>query len=536
MSNGFITLLGGGALLVFSIESLSQTIQYLAGNKFRTWINIFARNRISAVALGFVLSILMGSSGAVTVLLVGLANSRILRLDQVLSMTLGAIIGTTMIVQVMAFRVSEYALLIISFGVIGTYLAKDDTPKHAARGLLFLGLMFMSMGMVQEAGFHLQDNAHFGEVMGYLKTNPFATLVISTALTAMVFSSAATLAFIMSIFAAQHGNIYDALPWVLGANLGTTSTAFLAVRGGVAGKQAALGHLLIKVVAIILIFPVMHYWGELSALSSSDIARQIANSHTLFNLAVAVFFFPFITWGVKVVEYFIRENPRDTDYIFFYLDKRSLNAPELALAQAHREILRLSDYVERMVEQSIHPFLTLNLNEVEKILETDKIVDYLHKGIKLHLTKLSQKEMTPDQVHKEFDLLFRTNDLESIGDIVDKGIMGLVRKTIKKGYQFSPEGWEEIKQFHAKILECLKLSTAYFASSDTALGVKLTLLAEEIEENMRDLNEKHIQRLHQGIKASLESSSVHLDLMGQLHRIAVLSVNFTHLTELKTEH
>jgi phosphate:Na+ symporter len=161
----------------------------------------------------------------------------------------------------------------------------------------------------------------------------------------------------------------------------------------------------------------------------------------------------------------------------------------------------------------------------------DKLIDFLNKGIKLYLTKLSQQEMSPKQLHKEFEFLLRTNDLENIGDIVDKSIMDLVQKNMKKGYVFSNEGWGEIISFHALVVECLGLSTAYFNSRDEALLNRLTQSYQQIEAMMFQLSKMHVQRLHQGVKESVDTTSVHLDLLGHLQRIAALSVNFTKLNE-----
>jgi phosphate:Na+ symporter len=236
---------------------------------------------------------------------------------------------------------------------------------------------------------------------------------------------------------------------------------------------------------------------------------------------------------VKLVRYWVPEDKRSSPFSFLYLDPRTLSSPELALAQAQREILRLADTVEQMVEKSIFLFEHASQREVESVKAMDQIVDFLNRGIKLYLTRLSQKEMTPEQVQKEFELLLRTNDLENIGDIVDKNILELVRKNMKKGYVFSKEGWSEITTFHSKVVECLRISTAYFTSNDRALAAKLLVHYQEIEDLTLDLSQQHMQRLHMGIKESLDTTSVHLDLLGNLQRIAGLSVNFTRVHGFK---
>jgi len=531
LSPEVITLLGGTALLVYSIDELAKSVQYLAGSRFRAWINNFAGNRFSGVLLGTVLAMLLSSSGAVTVMLVGLANSRLLTLEQVFSVMLGASIGTTVIVHLVAFNISKYGLLFIAAGVALDTFTNADKAARIAKGLLYLGLMFFSMSMVVSAGKELENNELFQFLISYFRDRPLFSLLVSAAITAVVHSSAATIAFVMSLMMAKNSDVYEAIPWILGANLGTTTTAYLAsLKSGLLGKQAAIGNLISKIIGVAIFLPLAKYLGEASQSLGGDVSRQIANSHTLFNVFLALLFLPFVSWGVALVRKLVPEKEGGGEFNFQYLDPKTLDAPELALAQAQREILRLSDTVEKMLEKCIDVFSTGSQREIEAIKGMDKVADFLNRGIKMYLTKLSQKDMSPEQVQKEFELVLRTNDLENIGDIVDKNILELVRKNIKKGYAFSKEGWGEIQQFHRKVVECLQLSTAYFSSRDRALFAKLSVLHEQIQDMTLDLSEQHVQRLHRGVKESLDTTSVHLDLLGNLQRIADLSVNFTRIT------
>ncbi|MFM8312744.1 MAG: Na/Pi cotransporter family protein [Deltaproteobacteria bacterium] len=534
MNTAFVTLLGGTALMIYSIEELSRSVQYLAGSKFRSWINLFAANRLSAILLGLVLSILLSSSGAVTVMLVGLANARLLTLEQVFAVTLGASIGTTLIVHLFAFNVSQYGLLIMAGGVALEAISRSDKLIRMARGLLFLGMMFYSMSLIVMAGKEMENNELFNYIIEYFKDRPVVSLLIATVFTALVHSSAATIAFMMSLMLARHADVYQAIPWVLGANLGTTTTAFFAsLKTGSLGKQAALGNLFCKLFGVILCLLFLQPLGKLAIQIGGDVSRQIATIHTLFNVFLAVLFFPFISWGVSFVKRFVSDKDEKGEFSFQYLDPRTLESPELALAQAQREILRMSDIVEKMLTRSISLFEPGRQGEVESIKAMDQLADFLNRGIKLYLTKLSQKEMTPEQVQKEFELLLRTNDLENIGDIVDKNILELVKKKHKKGYLFSKEGWNEITTFHEKVVECLRISTAFFTSRDPALAARLTVLKEQIEDLLIDYSEQHVQRLHRGVKESLDTTSVHLDLLGNLEHIAVLSTNFMRLSMIK---
>lgn len=536
MNPDLMKLAGGSALLVYAIDELSDSVQYLAGSKFRAWINILAGRRVAGVFLGLLLALLLSSSGAVTVMLVGLANARLLSLAQVFSVALGAAVGSTFIVQLFAFNITDYGLVILAFGVLSSSIALSDRAHHLSRAALFIGLLFFSMGLLTDAGRGLEKNELFLYIVNYFKDRPAASLFLATVLTSIIHSSAATIAFIMSLIAARNADVLEAIPWVLGANLGTTATAFFASsKSGVLGKQAALGNLLCKIVGLALCYPFIGEFARLVSQLTPDVGRQIAHVHTLFNVGLTVIFLPFTSLGVRLVKSLIPDTNVQGPFSLHYLDSRSLSSPELALAQAQREILRVSDAVEQMVERSIQLFANSSAKEFEAIRGMDQVVDFLNKGIKLFLTKLSQKQMTPAQVQKEFELLLRTNDLENIGDIIDKNILELVRKNMKKGYSFSKEGWAEITLFHAKVVEILRISNAFFSARDLALVAKLSVLYDQLQDLMIDLSEQHVHRLHLGVKESLDTTSVHLDLLGNLQRIAGLAMNFTKLQNLKTE-
>ena len=531
MSTELMILLGGTALLVFSIDELAKSVQYLAGSRFRAWINNFAGNRFSSVLLGTVLSLLLSSSGAVTVMLVGLANSRLLTLEQVFSVMLGASIGTTLIVHLVAFNISKYGLIFIAGGVALDAVSESEKVSRFSKALLYLGLVFYSMSLVVTAGKALESNELFQFSINYFQDRPVFSLLVSAFLTAFIHSSAATIAFVMSLMMTKNSTVYEAIPWVLGANLGTTMTAYVAsLKSGVLGKQAAVGNLISKLVGVAICLPLAHHLGELAEKIGGDVSRQIATAHTLFNVFLAILFLPFVSWGVALARKIVPPKAGEGEFSFQYLDPKTLDAPELALAQAQREILRLSDIAEKMVAKCLTAFETGSLKEIEEVKAMDQVADFLNRGIKMYLTKLSQKDMTSEQAQKEFELVLRTHDLENIGDIVDKNILELVRKNIKKGYAFSKEGWAEILQFHQKVVECVRLSTVYFSSRDRAVLSKLEILHEQIQDMTIDLSELHLQRLHRGVKESLDTTSVHLDLLANLERIADVSVNFIRIS------
>jgi len=529
-----LSILGGSALLVFGLQELSKSIQYVAGGKFRTWINQFGQKPILGLLLGVLLAVLLSGSGAVTAMLVGLANARLLTLESVFAVTLGSAVGSTLMVHVFALKIADYGLLIMFIGMVMNGVLREDRLSKLARGLFFIGIIFFSISLLVSAGEALEHAPWFKSMFDYFRGRPIVAFVFAALLTAIIPSSSATIVFVMSIFSQPGATLNEAIPWVLGANVGTTANGFYASYGtGQIGKQAALGHLLFKLIAVIMLMPFLDFFISFVQVISMDITHQIAMAHTMFNVIFACVLYPFIPYGVELVRRVIPDELKQSPFHFLYLDARSLTTPELAIAQAQRELMRMSDLVENMVTRSVPLFRRKALAEIEEMKADDSLVDYLNRGIKLFLTKLSQSEMTPEQVHKEFELVIRTHDLENIGDIVDKNILELIRKTVRKGYVFSDEGWTEILSLHEKVIELLTVSTAYFNTRERTLFVKIMVLNREIEELTIDLSERHVQRLHQGIKQTLDTTSVHLDLLSSLQRIAHLSVNFTRVVGVR---
>lgn len=530
MSPELLSLLGGSALFVYSSAELSKSVQYLAGSRLRQWLNKCTGNRFVAVFFGFVMAGLLSSSGTITVMLVGLANARLLTLEQILPVTLGAAVGSTLIVHLIAFNISGYGLALVALGVGVEIIFQSENWVRLGRLLFSLGLMFFSLSLIVHAGETLQNNELFKYTIEYFRDRPGVSFLLAFGLTTIARSSAATVAFVMSMMVANGGTLLEALPWVYGANLGTTMVGFSAsFRTSVFGRQAALANFFFRLAGVAVAFPLMGYFAKAIGHLGVDISREIAWAHTFFNLTLAIVFLPLMKWGAKFVRLFANESKENGPFTFQYLESHVSITPELALAQAQREILRLSDTVERMVDQCLNLFQERSPRELEMLKSMDRLIDFLNKGIKFYLTRLPQADMSPEQVQREFEFVLRTNDLENIGDIVDKNILELVRKAMKKGYSFSNDGWNELATFHAQVVQCLRLSTAYFNTRDAALRTKLIALHKQIDAMTLELSELHVHRLHRGVRESLESSSIHLDLLGQLQRISALSINFTRL-------
>jgi phosphate:Na+ symporter len=311
-----------------------------------------------------------------------------------------------------------------------------------------------------------------------------------------------------------------ALPMVLGANIGTTFTPFLAASKAPAeGKRVAFAHAAFKIVGVLVFLPFLDPFAALLQATAGDVSRQIANGHTLFNVVTALAFLPFIGLGATAVRRFYRPSEAQERFGPRYLDPRAIESPALALGSAQREFLRMADIVRDMVKDSIRCFEADGLDLAADIEGRDDKVDILNREIRFYLAKLAQEAITPEQAQRQMDLISLAADLENVGDLVNKNVLAMARKKLAHGLAFSRDGWAEILSFHGMVCENFDLALVAFTTGDEELARKVLRHRVKLVEIETELKEKHIARLSQGLRESLETSSMHLDLLAYYRSI-----------------
>jgi phosphate:Na+ symporter len=310
------------------------------------------------------------------------------------------------------------------------------------------------------------------------------------------------------------------MPLVLGANIGTTITPIIAAAGQpAAGKRVAFAHALFKLVGVAALLPFIGWFTRLAAASAPDVARQIANAHSLFNVFTAFAFLPFVGVGARLVSRFYQPDGEQARFGPRYLDPRAIESPALAFGNAQREFLRMADIVADMVKDCIRCFEPDGVDLAADIEARDDKVDILNREIRFYLARLGQEAMTRDQADRQMELISLSNDVENVGDLVNRNLLALARKKVSHGLAFSRDGWGEIRDFHAKVCENFDLALVAFSSSDEEIARKVLRHREKLVEIEAELKEQHIGRLNQGLRESLETSSMHLDLLAYLRRI-----------------
>jgi phosphate:Na+ symporter len=523
-----LALFGGLALLLYGLRLTGEGLQRGAGGRLRHLLTSMTRNRVTAMASGALVTALIQSSSATTLMLIGFVSGGVVSFRQSLGVILGADIGTTLTVQLLAFRLQELALLMVAGGFAMSFFGRRGPVKTVGEAVLGFGFLFLGMRVMTDALAPLAHDELSRRVLVALSANPFLGLVIGAVTSAGMASSAATIGLTLSL---AHQGLMDlpgAVPIVLGANIGTCATALaVSLRSSADARRVAVAHIAFKVLGVALVFPFIAPLTALVGRTAVDVARQIANAHSLFNVAISVLFLPWAPWAARVITALVPEEERgDNPFRTRYLDDRYLDQPALAIGQATREALRMGDVAQGMLRDAMIVLRTDRQELLEDVERRDDQLDYLEREIKIFLARLGRETMGPDLAQKEIALISFIGNLENIGDIIDKNLMELARKKLYQGRRFSEAGEAELMEFHALVSKNLERAIASFAANDPTLAQEVVDQRPLVRQRERELRESHLSRLRRGLAESLETSEIHLDVLTNLKRIS------SHITAL----
>jgi phosphate:Na+ symporter len=445
---------GGLAIFLFGLEILTDGLQRVAGSRLRYWLGVLTTNRFRGVLSGTAVTALIQSSSLTTVMVVGFVTAGLLTLPQAVGVILGANLGTTITAQLIAFPVVRMAYVIVSVGFILRLVRRREHLHHAGTVLLGVGLIFLGMKVMGDMTAILQDSAVFRDWMAGLD-HRLLGLLVGAVITAVVQSSTATTG--VSIMLAQQGaiSLEAGIALVLGATLGTCATALLAAIGRpTVAVRAAAAHIVIKVVGVGLWIGFIPELAWLAAGSAASLPRQLANAHTLFHVSVTAVLIWFAGPLVALITRLVPARPETKEVpISLHLDPLFLGTPDLALAQAGRELLRLGDAVRTMMAAANQALLHGNAALLATIRHEDGRVDALHRAIISFLREIARREPSSPAIHRR---LARTtaiaNALESLGDLIEKIQLPLAEKLAQRHLTVNAET--------AAKLECLLADVA----------------------------------------------------------------------------
>ncbi len=516
-----VSLVGGLAILLYGLGLSGKALEEAAGWRLHGRMRWVTKSRVLSAAFGALLTVLFQSSSATTVILVGLARAGALSASQAIPILLGADLGTTLTVQLIAFDLYAFSPLIIALGFFIHFNATQKTARLIGGTILGVGFIFFGLYLMV-AGLKPVSSYPFVRE-GLLTTKDWPLLVIGVAalLTALFHSSAAILGIALAMGGEGMITIETAIPIILGANIGTCATAVMAsLTGSVEAKRVAMAHVLSKFLGVLLLYPFIHPFAAYLTGTAEALPRQIAHAHTLFNLGLLVLFLPlsapFARWVTRLVPTRPQEEALSRPK---YLDPNLLESPSFALEQAAMESLRMATIVQGMLKDVKQVFTEGDHRGLmEEIKQREEAVDHLNREIKLYLIQLS-KNLSEKESAREMALLNFISHLENMGDIIDDNLLELGEKKRVEGVHFSDAGLTEIHLFHQMVCQDFDDVILAFGTDQEERARKVIAEREAFHQRAQEMRAAHIARLHQGLSRAIESSAIHLDLITHFSRI-----------------
>jgi len=517
-----LDLVGGVALLLWGLHMVYSGIVRAFGSDLRRFLGLALRNRFTAFLAGLGVTALLQSSTATGLMTASFAASGTLDLVPALAIMLGANVGTTLIVQVLSFNVSAVAPVLFLVGVTGFKRGRQTRTRDLARVAIGVGLMVLSLHILLDTLAPAENAPAVRTLLGAATTEPLLCLLMAAALSWAAHSSVAVVLLIMSLAYSQFITPVAAFALILGANLGSAINPLVegSRADNPASRRVPLGNLLNRLVGCALVLPFLHPIALWLAELEPNPSRMAADFHTGLNLALAALFIVPLSAVARLLRRLLPESPKPNDPLApLYLDESALATPSVALACAARETLHIGDIVETMLRRTMSALMTDDRKLVAEISGLDNAVDRLDEAVKLYLTKLTRESLGERDGHRAMEIISFSINLEHVGDIIDKNLMEAAAKKIKHKIVFSKEGAAELAAFHQEVCDNLKLAFGVFMSGDLTIARQLVTEKAILRTTEFTAAENHLARLREGRPESIESSSLHLDILRDLKRI-----------------
>ena len=516
-----LIIAGGVALIVFGVRFLRSGLDRLFGHSLGHSIQRLANHRIKAFFTGLAVSLLAPSTATISMLAVQSVQDRHVTARQALSVLLGAEIGLTVTVILIAFRLEQYAPLLV-LGGVGLYqFSRGARSRGIGQVILSLGFIFMGISTIKATGVAIQPDGDLAKLLEIAERHPFGMAVLGGILAFALQSVTATIGLMIGLSVAGTTRLPVAVAFVVGANVGIGVTMLMLGWKHIDSRRLATGNLLCKLSTAVLFLTIAPFTIRVIEVMTTAVDKQIACAHTGFNILMATMFLPLVGPISVLVEKLLPTTPMSESPRFEprYLMAGQIDGFALASGQSLREIMRVAEIVRSMLADLWRALKTSNEELAIAVSERDDEVDLLDAEIKKFLTRLSTLEGDQDEAGEQMRQLRYLSELETIGDIIDKNLSELVTKKIRHQVEFSDEGWIELDDFYRKVAENMLIAETAFQTRDRLLAQQLLRHKESVSTYERDLRDRHFARLKAGLAESLETSAIHLDILTHLKRI-----------------
>ncbi|MCP3964132.1 MAG: Na/Pi cotransporter family protein [bacterium] len=527
-------LLGGLALFLFGMEQLADALKVVAGERMRTILAKLTTNRVTGALTGAFVTAVIQSSSVTTVLVVGFVTAGLMSMSQSIGVIMGANIGTTITAQIIAFKVTKYALLLIAAGFAVMFTAKRERRRQQGAGVMGLGLIFFGMGVMSSAMEPLRDYQPFLDWMVRLE-NPILGILVGALFTALVQSSSATTGIVIVMASGGLISLPAGIALAFGSNIGTCVTALLASIGRPReALRAATVHVLFNVAGVLVwvglidqlaavVTAVSPQAEELTGAArlAAEAPRQIANAHTIFNVANTVLFLGFAPWFARLSERLVPDRSIEEEAVVRakYLDVELLSTPPLALDRVRLEILHMGDRTKKMLASFLPAVLRGDKEDLEEIAAMDDAVDELHGRVVTYLGQISQQTLSEEQTEEHIRLLEAANDLENIGDLIETNLVTIGTRRLEQQVVISDATREVIEGFHVAVGKAFDAAMSAVTTKSAEARTVVTSMKQEINRLADSAALHQAQRLVAEEPNRLPAYTVEMGIIENLKRI-----------------
>ncbi len=517
---GLIDLAGFVALLLWGLHMVQGGIMDAYGGTIRKWLHQGLKHRLAAFAVGLGATALLQSSTATGLIAAGFTASGALDLASGLALMLGANVGTTLIVQILAFDISALTPVLVLAGVVFNRLGRSDRQRDLARAVIGLGLMLFALAHMTTLLTHAAHTEGFQTLLALVTNDLVLSLLLGALMAWSMHSSIAVVLLVMSFTQQGLVPLPASFALVLGANLGSAVNPVLNMlaRKNPAALRLPLGNLVNRVAGCAVALPLLGLVAHLPGLSALS-THTPANFHLAFNLVLTVLFLPVLRPLARLLTAQLPEAPATDANAALYLDPALMDKPNLAIAAASREVMRMTDVAETMLVDVASAFRDGGRTQVDAIRRTDDILDSLNRSLKLYLTAIPANALN-DADRRRFDqVLYASTTLEHIGDIVSNNLARRAGKLLKRQQSFSDGAWQDLEPIFQRVIGNVRLAASVFMT-----GEKRALKALLEEKQALDLLEGkaariHLDRLRQGSLEGIETSALEIDTLHDLRQI-----------------
>ena len=525
-----ISLLGGLGLFLYGMNLMGESLEKVAGSKMNKIIELLTKIIFMGVLLGAVVTAVIQSSSATTVMVVGFVNAGLMGLPQAVGVIMGANIGTTVTAQIVSFDLTGMAPLALGIGILLYLFAGNEKYKQVGEVFIGFGLLFTGMESMKLAVSPLAEYKGFTDLLSTFGRYPILGLLLGFGITAIIQSSSAAMGMLVVLASQGLVPLSSALPILYGQNIGTCVTSLISSIGANKNaKRAAMIHLIFNILGTIIFLILLNgiVVKFVVSLDPGNVARQIANVHTIFNIVSTILLLPcnklIVKLAMRIVPDKEDEIEEDESRVIKYIDDRMIQTPPIALASTIKEVARMGEKARDSVDYAMEGILEASSEGIERCFKQEKSINQLQKTILNYLLKLSKAPLSEED-RETVDTLFNTvNDIERIGDHAEN-LAEIAQSAIDGQVYFSEQGQNEISDMYNKVIASYTYALEAMVTSDVNLACKVIKMEEQVDIMEESCRVNHMRRLNNNL-CSIDNGIIYFEILANLERISDHAAN-----------